>query len=343
MTDVLGHGVGSESEQRFLPLYATFAASQEREHHAAFTTRREPRLLSSAQKRHGPRTSYIGTEVFLSLVDSARAPFSRDLRQLSVETLCSNRDLPLLMPVGGGTTDLALEIAAPVQSVRVISGPSRPYAPLADGAVAWRAISHLSLNYFSLANAASDEGAAALRELLALYAPGGRHDRAPADRRDPVGDREACRAPPPGARARWRSAAASRWRSRWTTWRSREPAPAPSARSSSSSSRGTSRSTRSPRPCCGPAAGMRSTDGCHAGARGRRCRVPRGVGRVAVPLRLLPDDAPAGVPVGRPAEVGDGASSGGRTGAARPGPRPVVRADGDRGVRRGRRTGRGRG
>jgi type VI secretion system protein ImpG len=171
VTDVLGHGVGSESEQRFLPLYATFAASQEREHHAAFTTRREPRLLSSAQKRHGPRTSYIGTEVFLSLVDSARAPFSRELRQLSVETLCSNRDLPLLMPIGGGTTDLALEIAAPVQSVRVVSGPSRPYAPLADGAVAWRAISHLSLNYFSLANAASEEGAAALRELLALYAP----------------------------------------------------------------------------------------------------------------------------------------------------------------------------
>ncbi len=55
----------------------------------------------------------------------------------------------------------------------MISGPSRPYAPLADGAVAWRAISHLSLNYFSLANAASDEGAAALRELLALYAPAG--------------------------------------------------------------------------------------------------------------------------------------------------------------------------
>jgi type VI secretion system protein ImpG len=171
VTGVLGHGVGSDSEQRFLPLYSTFAAGQEREHHAAYTTRREPRLLSSAQKRHGPRTSYIGTEVFLSLVDSARAPYSRELRQLSVETLCSNRDLPLLMPIGGGTTDLALEISAPVASVRVIGGPSRPYAPLADGAVAWRAISHLSLNYFSLANASPEEGAAALRELLGLYAP----------------------------------------------------------------------------------------------------------------------------------------------------------------------------
>jgi type VI secretion system protein ImpG len=173
VTDVLGHGVGAESEQRFLPLYATFSARQGQEHHASFTTRREPRLLSSGQKRHGPRTSYIGTEVFLSLVDSAQAPFSRELRQLSVETLCSNRDLPLLMPLGGGTTDMALEIAAPVSSVRVVSGPSRPYSPLADGAVSWRAISHLALNYFSLANSSPDEGAAALREMLGLYAPAG--------------------------------------------------------------------------------------------------------------------------------------------------------------------------
>jgi type VI secretion system protein ImpG len=52
-----------------------------------------------------------------------------------------------------------------------VSGPSRPYAPLADGAVAWRAISHLSLNYFSVVNASPEQGASALRELLGLYAP----------------------------------------------------------------------------------------------------------------------------------------------------------------------------
>jgi type VI secretion system protein ImpG len=171
VTDVVGHGVGSESEQRFAPLYSTAGAGPAIEHAASFTTRREPRLLSSAQKRRGTRTSYIGTEVFLGLVDPAQAPYARDLRQLSVHTLCTNRDLPLLLPLGGGTTDMALDVAAPVSSVRVVSGPSRPYAPLADGALSWRAISHLSLNYFSLANASPDEGAAALRELLGLYAP----------------------------------------------------------------------------------------------------------------------------------------------------------------------------
>jgi type VI secretion system protein ImpG len=41
---------------------------------------------------------------------------------------------------------------------------------LADGAVAWRAISHLSLNYLSLTQSTPEGGAAALRDLLELYA-----------------------------------------------------------------------------------------------------------------------------------------------------------------------------
>jgi type VI secretion system protein ImpG len=43
---------------------------------------------------------------------------------------------------------------------------------LGDGAVDWRAISHLSVNYLSLVNSTPQEGAAALRDLLDLYAAG---------------------------------------------------------------------------------------------------------------------------------------------------------------------------
>jgi type VI secretion system protein ImpG len=74
------------------------------------------------------------------------------------------------MPVGLGPSDFSLNIAAPVTSVRTVSGPSRPYSAIVDSAVAWRAISHLSLNYLSLVNATGQQGAAALRELLELYA-----------------------------------------------------------------------------------------------------------------------------------------------------------------------------
>jgi type VI secretion system protein ImpG len=169
---VVGFGKGNDSEQEFRPLYAAHTL-EDRESAAYFTVRREPRLPSATQKARGARSSYIGTEVFLSLVDAQAAPYAADLRQLSIETLCTNRDLVLQMPLGLGTTDFTLDIAAPVASVRSLAGPSRPYAPLVDGALAWRAVSHLSLNYLSLLDADRSEGATALRELLDLYAPAG--------------------------------------------------------------------------------------------------------------------------------------------------------------------------
>lgn len=169
VTDVVGHGIGADSQQEFRPFYAAYSTHKPHEHSAYFTTRREPRLVSSTQKRRGPRSSYIGTEVFLSLVDPNQAPYSGNLRQLSVQVLCTNRDLVLQMPIGLGPTDFSLDVAAPVTSVRVVAGPSRPQAPLADGAVSWRAISHLSMNYLSLVNSAPQEGAAALRDVLELY------------------------------------------------------------------------------------------------------------------------------------------------------------------------------
>ena len=166
---VVGHGVGADSEQHFLPFYAAYSSDEERQS-AYFTVRREPRLASSAQKKWGARSSYIGTEVFISLVDPMEAPFNGDLRQLSLETLCTNRDLVLQMPLGLSGSDFALDIAAPVVAIKALDGPSRPFSPLAHGSVSWRAISHLSLNYLSLMNSTEGEGAAALRDMLELYA-----------------------------------------------------------------------------------------------------------------------------------------------------------------------------
>jgi type VI secretion system protein ImpG len=166
---VTGYGVGQDSEQPFLPLYASFHEEEE-SHDAYFNVNREPRLMSVAQKAGGARSSYIGSEVYISLVDPNEAPFRSSLRQLAVTTLCTNRDLPLSMPLGLGKTDFMLDSAAPVLSIRSVKGPSRPYSPLAEGAIAWQFISHLSFNYLSLLDTSEREGAAALREILELYA-----------------------------------------------------------------------------------------------------------------------------------------------------------------------------
>jgi type VI secretion system protein ImpG len=169
VTDVLGHGSGDDSEQRFLPFYEA-TSRDARDTSAYFTTRRQPRIIPPDQKRRGLRSGYVGSEVFLSLVDAKQAPYAADLRQLSVRALCTNRDLALQIPLGLGQTDFSLNIAAPVTSVRAVTAPSRPFSPVADGAIAWRAISHLSLNYLSLTGATGPQAAKALRDLLELYA-----------------------------------------------------------------------------------------------------------------------------------------------------------------------------
>ena len=168
ITSVTGFGVGLDSERTFQPLYSAFHL----EHHtqaAYFTVQREPRTLSATQKREGPRSSYIGSEVFLSLVDPNEAPYPDALQQLGITATCSNRDLPLLMPVGIMQTDLTLEESAPVLSIKVIKGPSRPLSALASSSSAWRLINQLTLNHLSLVDTDDEQGAAALRQMLRLY------------------------------------------------------------------------------------------------------------------------------------------------------------------------------
>jgi type VI secretion system protein ImpG len=170
--EVTGFGSAADVKQVFRPFYAWNVDTTDTDAQAYYTIQRQPRLLSARQRARGARSSYVGSEVFISLVDPSEAPYPSNLRQLSVETICTNRDLPLHLTLGQGRTDFTLESGAPVESVRCLAGPTPPYASHANGETAWRLVSHLSLNYLSLIDEAGGGGgnAKALRELLSQYA-----------------------------------------------------------------------------------------------------------------------------------------------------------------------------
>ena len=170
VSDVAAYGVNQNNEQSILPFYGSKSAYQNLNETAFFSLRRQKRILSAKQRREGVRSSFIGSELFISLVDSAQAPYASSITQLGLETLCSNRDLPLVMPVGVGETDFNLQISSPVKSIRCIAGPTRPIPAAYEGDTIWRLINHLSLNYLSLLDTDPKTGAASLRELLRLYA-----------------------------------------------------------------------------------------------------------------------------------------------------------------------------
>ncbi|VAX32888.1 Protein ImpG/VasA [hydrothermal vent metagenome] len=169
VTNVTGYGTSTEYKQAFLPFYAFNDLSHEQRDGAYYAIHREPTVLSSKQKKEGRRSTYVANEIFISLVDSREVPFHPDLRQLSLNLLCTNRDLPLHMPTGKGEGDFTLESGAPVASVTCLAGPTKPRPSQARGETAWRLISHLSLNYLSLMDNEKTKEASALRELLMLY------------------------------------------------------------------------------------------------------------------------------------------------------------------------------
>lgn len=178
LTDVVGY-LATEREDRqrradasrartqpFLPFYAAFHGSRE-PHPAYYTLMREPRRLSARQRSEGHRSSHIGSEVYIQLVDPQQAPYADALRQLAVTALCTNRDLPLMLATGSDTLDVD---SAAISDVRILRGPSRPFTPVVAGGLGWRVVDHLALNYLSLADSSPREGAQALREMLLLYA-----------------------------------------------------------------------------------------------------------------------------------------------------------------------------
>ena len=164
-----GYGDSQEPEQHFEPFYGGDARTWHNPHAAYYSVRREPRLLSVRQRRKGARSSYTGSELFISLVDCHDVSHPSRLRQLGLDVLCSNRDLPLQMPVGKGQSDFQMDGGAPVSCIRCVAGPTRPRPATDGGESAWKLVSHLQLNYLSLFEREDGEGVNALREMLGLY------------------------------------------------------------------------------------------------------------------------------------------------------------------------------
>lgn len=169
VTGISGEG---EDDVPFRPFYSAEDFTPISETHPAYySLRRRMRQRSEKQRLKGTRTSYLGSEVYLTLTDRTQAPYPGDIKQLAVKALCTNRDLPMLTAVGSGDTDFSLPEGGPVSEIRAIVPPTRPRPSLADGQQAWQLISHLSLNYLSIADADRGQAASALREIVGLYTP----------------------------------------------------------------------------------------------------------------------------------------------------------------------------
>lgn len=118
--------------------------------------------------RRGATPPVTGTQTWIELRDLGFDPMRPAEGVLTVEALCCNRDLPVLLPFGAGQPRLRVtQGGMPLATIDCLSPPTPTLRPGLNDRGAWRLISHLALNHLSVTG--GDTGAAALREILRLH------------------------------------------------------------------------------------------------------------------------------------------------------------------------------
>ncbi|MEO9516457.1 MAG: type VI secretion system baseplate subunit TssF [Paracoccaceae bacterium] len=170
LTGIVGEGEDDIELRAFYSASNLTAAGES--HSAYYTQSRQMRERSESERLKGARTSYLGAESYISIVDASQAPYGTSLKQIAATAMVTNRDLPLLLPTGDADV-FYLPAGGPVKKIRTAVSPTRPRPTLAQGDTAWRLISHLSLNYLSIADERPEMAGAVMRELIGIYAPPG--------------------------------------------------------------------------------------------------------------------------------------------------------------------------
>jgi type VI secretion system protein ImpG len=104
----------------------------------------------------------IGTDVSLSLVDTAARTVHPPFEAVTARLTCYNGDLPSRLPFGDESGDFELQGGGPIAKIVALVKPTPVVHPPLGKPQLWRLISLLSLNYMSLV----DGGAEGLREVL---------------------------------------------------------------------------------------------------------------------------------------------------------------------------------
>ena len=171
---VKGFDKFNNQQVNFTPIYQ--AADQEvfinkNNNNAFFSMRREKRASSTLAGLYGGRTSYLGSEVYLSMMSEGQSVFSFNIDHLAVETWCTNRDLPLIL-ARSIESDFLVDAALPIRAAHIISEVTKPVEAVSEDHTLWSLLNQLNLSYISLADYSDKDSTLLLKELLLAFPHG---------------------------------------------------------------------------------------------------------------------------------------------------------------------------
>jgi type VI secretion system protein ImpG len=178
IVDVFAHYTGRKDKVPVYPLYSQPTENIRPSDALYYTARRLPRRRTSHERRAGALSAYAGTDLFISLYEPAVLDDRERVRELSVRVLASNRHLADQLPIGEVGADFYLVDDTSI-ALRCVSGitPARESLVALErrrgdrfGAIQWKLINFLTLNHLGIVDHDERDKAAALRELLALFA-----------------------------------------------------------------------------------------------------------------------------------------------------------------------------
>ncbi|WP_042777567.1 type VI secretion system baseplate subunit TssF [Sinorhizobium fredii] len=164
---------------RVFPLYSAPTDNVPLAHAAYYSARRLERRRTNRERRFGVRSTYVGTDTFISLREPQGGINGEHVRTLNVRALVTNRHLTDQLPVRRGGADFFLLddttilfdcIAGPTPPREcVLAGERRSKNSEPTGALLWKLISLLQFNHLGLGPRPGKQSVNALQELLMIF------------------------------------------------------------------------------------------------------------------------------------------------------------------------------
>lgn len=178
--DVAAQFPRNKERVQVYPLYSAASNNLKLSTALFYSSRRLDRRKTDKERRAGLSNTYLGTETFLSLKEPAETVEAEPVRTLQIRALVTNRHLAERLTAARGKVRFKLvdNTTIPFESVAgptppresILLGLQRGKSAETVGSMLWKLISFLQFNHIGLALRSNKDSAAALRELLMLFA-----------------------------------------------------------------------------------------------------------------------------------------------------------------------------